>query len=666
MTHKDIYTKFMIEYDKANVTSSYPSLTEYEVATLLDKAYLALIAQKATGNNPRRAMFEADNKAIADIAPLITHKELELFTDGHEPAVNIIQYKLPKDFLYYVSSALNQKMIPTNPSGDRLLEPEVYVPADIKFEAEDDDSWVKHSDVYYGVDSSFDTTSDTIKTAEAVKKGLPYDGDQFRLVPMRITTHQIAEKFFNTPYNMPWVKIPVTYAEGDSMFVVYDPINKPMLDSTAHLSYIRKPLSFVQLLTEIDNQDQNPTNPEPTEQGNPDDPTPHTPEQNPNDDEQGNQGGSQTHTDNTDTQMHNASAVFNFDNPESLNPSITRSPYEGGGVECENIQFASSDGKVSITFDNSNVTPKSNARIVTNNAANNKVPYLTFERGEKLIISVTGGMLKKVRIPGGDIIGGLIYDSTYPQQNIGTFTLASDNQYNQWENSGDQDVTKLVLINNAPIPPAISSIEVFYTTQETTTQQDPSGNITNPSTEDPVDNEKQNDNPSTADYSSEYSLSNIDGMTADFLNYDENRLERSIYLSQKISIGQVSNASEFNNLFAFFATKGTPIYTSNKKVELRGYYNNDTVATGKFIQTTMTSDEYGNTPPTSAIRVQFDTPIQNGSLSSRRYVLVIYRGTFGDSKFGEYMQNPSEYLQSGKLKSDCHTNEYLYYFVDLV
>ena len=54
MTHSDIYTKFMIEYDKANITSSYPSLTKYEVATILDKAYLALIAQKYTGNNPRR------------------------------------------------------------------------------------------------------------------------------------------------------------------------------------------------------------------------------------------------------------------------------------------------------------------------------------------------------------------------------------------------------------------------------------------------------------------------------------------------------------------------------------------------------------------------------------------------------------------------------------
>ena len=71
MTHKDIYTKFMIEYDKANVTSSYPSLTEYEIATVLDKAYNALIAQKVTGNNVRRSPFEADTKAVSDLQRLI-------------------------------------------------------------------------------------------------------------------------------------------------------------------------------------------------------------------------------------------------------------------------------------------------------------------------------------------------------------------------------------------------------------------------------------------------------------------------------------------------------------------------------------------------------------------------------------------------------------------
>jgi len=44
MTHNDILKKFMIEYDKADITSSYPSLTKTEKATLLNKAYLALIA----------------------------------------------------------------------------------------------------------------------------------------------------------------------------------------------------------------------------------------------------------------------------------------------------------------------------------------------------------------------------------------------------------------------------------------------------------------------------------------------------------------------------------------------------------------------------------------------------------------------------------------------
>jgi hypothetical protein len=65
----------MIEYDKANVTSSYPSLTEYEVATFLDKAYNALIAQKVTGNNTRRSTFESDVKSIADLSPLIVNSD---------------------------------------------------------------------------------------------------------------------------------------------------------------------------------------------------------------------------------------------------------------------------------------------------------------------------------------------------------------------------------------------------------------------------------------------------------------------------------------------------------------------------------------------------------------------------------------------------------------
>lgn len=67
MTYKDVYNKFMIEYDKADISSSYPSLTKYEVATLLDKAMLALIAQKVTGNNPRKQVLDLDMKGVADL-----------------------------------------------------------------------------------------------------------------------------------------------------------------------------------------------------------------------------------------------------------------------------------------------------------------------------------------------------------------------------------------------------------------------------------------------------------------------------------------------------------------------------------------------------------------------------------------------------------------------
>lgn len=71
MTYQEVYDKFMIEYDKATVTASYPSFTQYEICTFLDKAYLALIAQKLTGNNIRGVAFEGDIKAIEDIRPLI-------------------------------------------------------------------------------------------------------------------------------------------------------------------------------------------------------------------------------------------------------------------------------------------------------------------------------------------------------------------------------------------------------------------------------------------------------------------------------------------------------------------------------------------------------------------------------------------------------------------
>ena len=105
MTHADIFEKFMIEYDKANITSSYPSLTDYEIATILDKAYLALIAQKITGTNFRKAGFEVDTKAVEDIQQLIVRQNVQ-YKQTNNTASNEYVFDTPTSFLYYISGEI--------------------------------------------------------------------------------------------------------------------------------------------------------------------------------------------------------------------------------------------------------------------------------------------------------------------------------------------------------------------------------------------------------------------------------------------------------------------------------------------------------------------------------------------------------------------------------
>lgn len=113
MTYKDIHKKYMIEYDKENVTSSYPSLTTYEIATILDKAYLALIAQKLTGNQ-QRVPFEGDIKAIEDVRNLIASKKISK-SNTTLPIDNAVIYKL-SDILYLLTALvlIDGKLVTTN------------------------------------------------------------------------------------------------------------------------------------------------------------------------------------------------------------------------------------------------------------------------------------------------------------------------------------------------------------------------------------------------------------------------------------------------------------------------------------------------------------------------------------------------------------------------
>lgn len=192
MTHNDIYTKYMIEYDKTSVTSSYPSMTKTEIAAVLNKAYLALIGQKYTGNNTRQVPFEGDNKAISDLQPLIVKETIHL-----DPAVipeNVEVGQLdPSKFLYFVQcTAINGK------------------------------------------------TDE--ETGEILISDKP--------IPTILVSHDMAKKFFETPYNKPWIKVPVCYIEDNRIYIVreseLDPeYEQPTISiSKCNLTYIKKPTEF--------------------------------------------------------------------------------------------------------------------------------------------------------------------------------------------------------------------------------------------------------------------------------------------------------------------------------------------------------------------------------------------------------------------------------------
>lgn len=191
MTHKDIYTKFQIEYDKESVTSSYPSLTQYEIATILDKAYLALIAQKFTGNNTRKAVFEADVKSVEDLRPLIT---TQLAETPHKavtiPAENASVFLIPSKY-DYVKPTLSSEQAP---------------------------------EFLYFVQAFANTAG----------------GDH----TVDLLSHANAKQFMKTENNIPWIKNDVCYIEGIYIVVLSDAYTNEDIYNL-YVTYIHKPARFV-------------------------------------------------------------------------------------------------------------------------------------------------------------------------------------------------------------------------------------------------------------------------------------------------------------------------------------------------------------------------------------------------------------------------------------
>ena len=200
MTHGDIYTKFMIEYDKAGEATSYPSLTKYEIATLLDKAYLAIIAQKLVGNNIRKSGFESDVKAIEDIRPIVVTKRItdivteedritDIVTAEDDAIKNAVQFKISNDLLYYITSKARYKII--------QLDQSIIYPIDI----------------------------------------------------VKLINHDQAQNFVSTSTNIPWIKNPVGYLENTIFTILFDNyLSSNQTFKTIDkliLTYIQTPIKFV-------------------------------------------------------------------------------------------------------------------------------------------------------------------------------------------------------------------------------------------------------------------------------------------------------------------------------------------------------------------------------------------------------------------------------------
>lgn len=213
MTYNDIQKNFLIEYDKADVSSSYPSLTNEEIAAILDKAMYALIAQKVTGNNPRKVALDMDSKAMSDIAPLIDTWTLTQSTNNTDSSI------ASNEFVYVYS-------------GD--VTPPVYILG----------GKITYTDKQKETNKA-EGSEDTNKYEETVQ----------------LLTSVIADKFKETVHNKPWIKEPIMYVqrenttskEGTCIHILVDSSKGKITNSSLYIRGIMMPTSFAQQKTNAQN-----------------------------------------------------------------------------------------------------------------------------------------------------------------------------------------------------------------------------------------------------------------------------------------------------------------------------------------------------------------------------------------------------------------------------
>jgi len=288
MTHGDLKTKYLIGYDKANITSSYPSLTDYEIATVFDKAYNALIAQKLTGNNPRRVSFEGDTKAIEDLRPLITTKKANAYksyylkdeyywenTSLGDIAPDSTEDPLSAEF----ANKHNIVRLGTKATGSPYSA-KGYGPYTLE-ELTDENGDAVEVGIYYQFINNEDVSKDRTVWVLVQKEGIADTSNgvenlvEFSLptnmmyyiqsvvslnksgfaptsTVVTLVSHEVAKNFFATNYNKPWIKNTIGYIENEKITLLYDSFEYDKKPSDLFITFIKEPTKFVKADNTVD------------------------------------------------------------------------------------------------------------------------------------------------------------------------------------------------------------------------------------------------------------------------------------------------------------------------------------------------------------------------------------------------------------------------------
>lgn len=177
-------------------------------------------------------MLNEDDEPITEKCYVLNTVTSDNFDYEYNHAVRLVSTEqgVIREYNYYVDGDNEIKRGTLYTISENLLEHDVYL-------------WT--GDPHYE-DST--TISVYANSREPYGSGNPMDNQTDRMVPTKLVTHQIAQKFFTSSFNIPWIKVPVSYIEDGVLYVVYDLLNTPQMDD-ATIVYIKKPNTFVKDLS---------------------------------------------------------------------------------------------------------------------------------------------------------------------------------------------------------------------------------------------------------------------------------------------------------------------------------------------------------------------------------------------------------------------------------